>query len=414
MGSCFNINADNYSQIITDQLNTEWYHKHLGRVLYFKLLLLGPSASGKTTFLNQVNHIVNDTILEPKLQLKALQDIRQNCIDDMVTLCRMIGDEESIKTLTELSDLQSIGTFIDSLWNKKEIKSKYESRYFHSKDYSLNDNMDYFFEKITQIMNDEKEYEPMKEDIVKHKSNETAMRRIDILPNLVRDGLPAKIHIKITEIGTSLENFIWKKFNLLDVNPGWECIIFMLDLTGYCQFDDCKINKLQKSLQMIDGIVNCKYFSENVSLVIILSKEDLFKKCLKSGISLKLCFPKYTGPDYPHLNMKLPMIAGYEVRQIQKEIDGLIPYDIVELIEMYLNVGLDKEYANMTDEEYFEECYNQSLNYIKQHLPDLRANGNAGIQYHHMNCVDAEYTALVFKYIMIEIIRKHVSKPALL
>ena len=88
----------------------------------------------------------------------------------------------------------------------------------------------------------------------------------------------------------------------------------MMDLTGYCQFDNDNINKLQKSLRKINDIVNCKYYGENVSLVIILSENDLFKKCLKSGLSLKICFSMYMGPDYPHLNIKLPMIAGYEVR----------------------------------------------------------------------------------------------------
>eukprot|EP01084_Bolivina_argentea_P238145 400093_1 len=171
MGCCANKTADQIEyQLIQD--------KDEQRSVY-RLIILGIKSSGKTSIRKQLNCIWGKKEqYEENLQNNSVINIRQNCIDNILVLCEINNDEQSIKTLTQLNvqndtDLDAISSFINVIWRRNNIKLSYSLR-FHVDDtnmkytHLLDDNMEYFFDKIDEIM--QINYKPSSEDILKHKT----------------------------------------------------------------------------------------------------------------------------------------------------------------------------------------------------------------------------------------------------
>jgi len=99
-------------------------------------------------------------------------------------------------------------------------------------------------------------------------------------------------------------------FVLIDVGPQrgnmkrW--LPFFQDVNGviFCaalnEFDqrlpeDSTVNRMQDTLEKFECLVNNACFPSNTPFIVMLTRKDVFEEKIKSGVSLKQCFPEYSG-----------------------------------------------------------------------------------------------------------------------
>eukprot|EP01083_Nonionella_stella_P000665 1876_1 len=325
-----------------------------------EIAIFGSSRSGKTSLLNQIHQ----NFSSQKLLSRAIHDIRQNCVDNISILCEMIDDDQTVQILCDLDienphDLPNIAGTIRTIWKQCSIKMKYKYRHFYGNDYLLNDNMDYFLNNIDQIM--DINYHPSADDIIRHKS--TNPSTTSITKSIQSKSDTCSNHsFTLSDAGTiagfcQLYNKQWHVFDKA------KCVIYMVDLSGYCVQDQWfDSNALRESLRLFNRLLDSRYFKHSM-IIVLLNKHDIFKQCIKNGIALNVCFPKYNGPQYLNL---LPLLASFIPVQMKKDTGwGLIAPDIQHLVESYLHTK--------TNEEYFKLCHDEALQYIKQQFVNMHS-----------------------------------------
>merc|ERR1712113_748190 len=69
------------------------------------------------------------------------------------------------------------------------------------------------------------------------------------------------------------------------------CVIFVAALNHYncVLFEDEEKNAMHESIILFDEIINSKWFKKT-EIILFLNKKDLFAECIRSGISLSVCF----------------------------------------------------------------------------------------------------------------------------
>eukprot|EP01084_Bolivina_argentea_P309698 535747_1 len=338
-----------------------------------RIVLFGNQGSGKTTILKQFDHIFSDgiTIQNNRKKFNVINDIRQNCVDNILILCEMTNDEKTIKLLQNISinnnnNLQMISNIISNVWNRLDIKIKYEFRFFYSMDgYIIHDNMQHFFDKIEEIMNIN--YVPNTTDIIIHKTHTIVL---DIILNHNRQWYG------VTDIPFSL--YSWKQLHCFE----HFIFVFVASLTDFFDHNGLKTLKFYEEL--------CNYYSvwSYKTQIIFLNKNDLFRKCLNQGMSLKYCFHDEL-PQYE--DTRLPSIVPYFARNI----DIIIPSPIIQLIQQYVT------FIGMKSDQY----YNESISFIKQQFKN-RSDGQRELYCYVITAIDHNSVFTLFPNICSDVYLK--------
>jgi hypothetical protein len=76
-------------------------------------------------------------------------------------------------------------------------------------------------------------------------------------------------------------------------------VIFVAAISEYDQtlYEDEKENRLHEALRVFESVCNNKYFFKT-AMILFMNKIDLFEQKVKS-ISIRTCFPEYSGVDSP-------------------------------------------------------------------------------------------------------------------
>jgi hypothetical protein len=75
-------------------------------------------------------------------------------------------------------------------------------------------------------------------------------------------------------------------------------VIFVAAISEYDQtlYEDEKENRLHEAIRVFESVCNNKYFTKT-AIILFMNKIDLFEQKVKS-ISIRCCFPEYTGTDH--------------------------------------------------------------------------------------------------------------------
>eukprot|EP01084_Bolivina_argentea_P084542 152849_1 len=309
-----------------------------------KTAIFGIASSGKTTVLKQLDLFYNDgKNLKVISNNNIINNIRQNCIDNIISLCRIVKDEKCIQILKSYSintatDLHLISVLISSIWKRPLIKMKYTERHWYSiSGYKLDDNMEIFFDRIDKIM--QIKYMPTCDDVIQYKTVHSNNINVKISTNINA--------YNITEC---------RKFKSISC----KLIIFCASLSDYCVYNEStKRQSMHDSLQLFGKIVNSN-MGKNSRMVLLFNKIDIFKQCLRKGLSLRHCFGnEWTGHDYTL--QFLHIWARRLAMNFERNIKHIIPDEVVDIIQKYLSVDI-----TMRDEEYFDLCYKEAADFVKQ------------------------------------------------
>ncbi|KAG0257931.1 guanine nucleotide-binding protein subunit alpha [Mortierella polycephala] len=284
-----------------------------------KLLILGPSETGKTTVLKQLKLLYGRKGLEAERQtyrrvvhlnaMKAIQALSYGLQKANIPL-EHAGNIAHLETVMRLEttlkrySITSIGftnpaiprkitdakaetdmflemvPAIRALWADGGIKETFNT----GSNLNLQDSAKYFLDSIDRIA--DLNYIPTDDDIL-----QARVRTLAVSEHLFNiDGVVYRIY----DVGgqKSLRKYWAPYFD--DVNA----IIFMVALSAYDQpcEDDERQNRLQECMSLFNSIANHKLF-EITSFVLFLNKIDIFQRKLDSGSLVSKYFPEYRGPN---------------------------------------------------------------------------------------------------------------------
>lgn len=360
-----------------------------------KLLLLGTGSSGKSTLFKSLK-IINDESHITTETSEACHVIRQNCIAGILTLlkksqelyeadaaengdCLVDMTEETVQNITYVvqygsesfsetvddEGIAQLGVAVHALWELTAVQATFERR---GSKFSFPDNMDYFFNKVKEIMSSE--YEPSIQDSLKCRVRTTGM-------------IEYKYDIKDKEFilydvgGQRNERKKWIH-HFADV----AAVLFICALNHYhaVLFEDEKKNAMHEAVELFTEICNSKWFKKS-ELILFLNKDDLFKEKLKKQISLSHCFSKdnhwegdeWTGPDYSPISSDA-----------------------------------------VADKQHFDECYNAAVEFIEHQF--VKVNEQPGrVIFCHITCAtDQDTVSKVFWDVQNIVIRSNLRRGGLM
>eukprot|EP01084_Bolivina_argentea_P084043 152106_1 len=308
--------------------------------------------------------------------------IRRNCVAGIITLLKIFLSSKN-KQFEQLCLNDNISTVINAIkiiieYGNKPYISAYNFASKKKKDYTeigdaINtvwgnisylrqiyaetnilypENMEYFFDNIKTIMS--MEYYPSYEDVLKVCEKTIGVHTYSYLVQ----NRNYSIHIKDMS-GERFDRHCW----IYEFGQKWHGVIFVAALSDFNKHSltDASQNAMQESIQLFSQLINGKWFrGMDTKIILLLNKDDIFRKLLRRGFSLSKCFREWDGPDYD-----------------TKHEEKMIEFD---------------HYSN----DYFEYCYEKSLKYIQDQFT-FCCNDNSRVIFTHVtNALDVQLVEKLF------------------
>eukprot|EP01084_Bolivina_argentea_P027324 50796_1 len=411
MGTCLTSNATHINENIEQRMKED---QKIQRERGNTLILLGTQCSGKTTILQNLQILQDGRLLESKDTY--LNSIRQECISTIIHLLNIINDKSSIKLLNSFSlnnplHLKHIAKTISNIWIKYNgFKNIITHLYAYKDEFDFNDNIEYFINNIHRIMsnNIDKKHKSIlnNEDIIKFHTKELSISSYDYIIKYNR-------LIEIIDLDIPI-----KKLHCVPNVYGHnrEALIYVCALNSYCKtLKDTNMNAMQHSLNYFETICNIKWF-RRFEFILFLNKDDIFQKRLRNGISLSVCFgDKWNGFDFPdyEYNNNIETIVSSWIRKIETGIKCFVPNEIKNLVTMFCR----KEVDIIVEEErelFFCECYQESIEFIKDEFIKKNKYQNRVIFSHVTVAIDIESIEKVFWDVQNIVIRCGLKRGGLI
>ena len=150
-------------------------------------------------------------------------------------------------------------------------------------------------------------------------------------------------------------------------------------------FEDESRNAMHESILLFEEICNLKWFRQT-EMVLFLNKNDLFRDALREGHSLRNCFHRE---------------VGWDGQQWAEDNDN---YDVVDY---------EKKDDINKDNECFEFCYNQSLQFVKDRYLECNRNPLKMVFCHVITATSTDITEKVFWEVQNIIIRSNLKRKTL-
>ena len=235
------------------------------------------------------------TLLEKSQELYDRDAVRYascflNMNDETVNAIKVVMHYRDITFLQEVDCLRikELGKAMHLLWNLDAIQKTSE---LGGNGYSLPSNMDYFFDKVKDVMT--KDYKPTSQDTLKSKIR--ANRFIEY------NYIHRDIQTMIVDVGRPYG--IDKGKNWIHRFEDVCAVIFVANLHHYSVLNHwCEDGKsvLYESIDLFGEVCNSRWFRK-AELILLLNKDDLFKDALRKQIPLSTCFSwadGWNGPEY--------------------------------------------------------------------------------------------------------------------
>eukprot|EP01084_Bolivina_argentea_P248997 416649_1 len=337
------------------------------------MILVGTKSSGKTTIHKHLQILRSGKLLEPNDT--HLHSIRQECISNIIYLLYNVNDTDSIKRLNSLSlhnpnHLKQIANILHDIWIKyNKFKRMLSHIYAYTDQFHFNTNISHFIDNIDRIMSDQT-FSWYQYDLQKKHESTSVLNHQDIIkhhssnPNISVYRYQFRAHkYEIVDGVIPMKKMYYHEYG----NYYRQAVVFVAALSDYCvTFKD--YNAMVDSVEYFNCICNSKWFRQS-EMILFLNKKDLFRKRLRNGIAMPMCFEKrfntkWNGPDFPdyEYNKNVKKIVSKWI----KIIEMYIPQDIGNLVIQFCRKDVKFMHAERNEfEGYFGECYESALQFIQ-------------------------------------------------
>eukprot|EP01083_Nonionella_stella_P002122 6112_1 len=319
-----------------------------------KMLLLGASSAGKSTFIKQMQ-LIFESFEEGGLD-EYLMQWRKAIHTQIIRSMKLLSDHSlgvSAQHAYELtSDIKL--DCIKSLWSEKAIKLLFDKRV--EQGILIPDSSAYFWDEIDRIQAND--YIPSEDDILHCSQPTKGVTQYRIAVDLTTS-------FELWDVGGAYQE---KHLQWIHAFKDVDVLLFVVSLSSFdevCvnQYGE-PVNAMQDSLELFETVMNSEWFRiSQCNVILLFNKIDLFKEKLRRGCSLKTCFDNYNCPDYIYLHGTggIPIIMNY-ARHIGDYANHIVPMDVITLIVKY--ISFDEKYS-------LEKIYYESLEFIKHRYESL-------------------------------------------
>ncbi|CAE6472630.1 unnamed protein product [Rhizoctonia solani] len=266
MGNCLSYNDDPEASGSPDQVQIELKAQTKKKHSQIKVLLLGPSDSGKSTILKQMRMIHNDKFtpqeIESYRQLRFAETLRN--VNDLQE-----GEVYPEELLQPLQDL----------WGDLGAQKGWS----RANEAALPENLEYFFGDLPRVF--QRDYLPTTQDIIwcRAPTTGTAERMFKLRGK----------ELNLVEVGG--QRFARRQW--VHCFHDVPAIMFVVSLNGYdqCMFENPSVNRMKDAMDTWNAICDSKYF-RSTNIILLFNKDDLFSEKIKKS-SIKRYFSDYEGPE---------------------------------------------------------------------------------------------------------------------
>jgi len=305
---CFGTKEDKEEKEKSDMIDKEIQKDKQRLKKEYKMLLLGPGESGKSTIFKQMK-IINKNGYQHDELVEYKSKIYQNLLDSFFQMLehgRSMVAFNKLDKLFEKPENEEIARILErgkdaiicSCNFTKELAEDIYSVvtdpntekimnycYEHPQDYYLVDSTQYFFNNVMRI--GDPEYLPTEQDILLCRCKTTGITEIHFTYE--------ELNIHLFDVGGQRS----ERRKWISCFEAVTSIIFCVSLSEYDQtlIEDKEQNRMVESLMLFDSVVNSRWFIRT-SIILFLNKYDLFVIKLKK-IPLEKFFPDYSGEKEP-------------------------------------------------------------------------------------------------------------------
>lgn len=307
--------------------------------------------------------------------------------------------QESVQLIWKLECIQNIYHlhYIDNNSNNNGA--------FHH--YVTADNMEYFFEdaKLKQIFSPY--YMPSIEDMLNLRISTTGIVQSTFQ-------IQHNFHNYLLQVfdtgGERNERKKWiHSFDNVNV------IIFVSALNHFSQvlWEDERMPSLIDSINLFEEIVNGKWF-KYTQFILLLNKKDLFRKQLKQGLTLNMCFQKKSNNNNNNNDNNSENNDNNDDNDNNNANNKKINIMYGDYEWNGHNYFVDKNKTSEQNDEHFELCYNEALTFIKDIF--LSKSKSDKVIYTHVICAiqSSEMQMLFYNHLQLIIINASIKTPQLL
>jgi GTPase SAR1 family protein len=260
----------------------------------YKLLLLGPGESGKSTFFKQIVCSYGPGFSR-EYRIMAIPSIHNQILKTIKTLIEVADKtdqkiaeetERSKEVISRMDDsevvTQEVAWHVGNLWNDVGIKAAYNLRFSLEHSFYLPDSTEYYFSQLHTIS--DPMYVPSNADLFRV--------RIPTAGILETEFAIKGVRFLLVDVGGQ-RNERRKWLNCFD---GVKAVLFVVAISEYDQglYEDSKVNRMVESIEVFNSIAN-EYFPDT-SLIIFFNKMDKFKEKVRK-VPVSRFFPSYTGQE---------------------------------------------------------------------------------------------------------------------
>ncbi|WFD34947.1 Guanine nucleotide-binding protein alpha-2 subunit [Malassezia cuniculi] len=262
----------------------------------FKILLLGPGESGKSTIVKQMKIIHQNGYSRAELMQFRLTVIKNlvDSVQSLVLALRKLMLEPHLVENRRNADIilsyrvepdpdtflpSEVGSAIEALWRDPVIPDLMA----RSTEFYLMDNASYFFDNCARIATPS--YVPTENDVL-HARSQT----VGISETRFSMG---NMSIHLFDVGGQRS----ERRKWIHCFEAVTSIIFCVALSEYDQslLEDSSQNRMAESLVLFESVVNSRWF-QRTSIILFLNKIDIFTEKIPR-VPLSNYFPDYTGGD---------------------------------------------------------------------------------------------------------------------
>lgn len=261
------------------------------------VLMLGSGSSGKTTILRQCSALYSSEVMSTGDRLFTKTVIRQYCLRSLHELLSICNDQVEPKnedaarmikrlTIKAAEHLQTVVPALKEnmlrLWQDKMIQDAWSKRRHET---TVSDNLEYNFANFNRIMDDA--YVPTDLDILNN-----SMKTVGVFCRRFR--IRDDLDICLWDTGGQVSER--KKWKTIYLNEPLNFVLFVVNIADYNRpmYEDYTTNRLQDSLELFTKTLTTEAL-QDIPIILILNKIDLFKeKIVKLG-DLSKYFPAYNG-----------------------------------------------------------------------------------------------------------------------
>ena len=264
-----------------------------------KLLLLGASESGKSTFVKQMKIIHGDGYSIDELT-SFISIIHGNLLTSMVEVIKAMSKLnitlqnpsneacaiEIINFPTPLGQGMMIPTEIGEKMQLLLQDDGFQECLKHAIEYQLTDSGPYYFKRMEVILHPS--YVPTEQDVLQSRVQTTG-----VVETSFKEG---NITYQLFDVGGQRS----ERRKWLHCFDDVKAVLFVASLSGYDMTltEDGTTNRMEESLNLFQAICVNKFF-KSLLVILFLNKLDLFtEKINNTNHHLRLYFPHYNGPDH--------------------------------------------------------------------------------------------------------------------